>query len=268
MNQKDLPVSKEKAGLCPVSSARRLTRLMLFFTYALYAINALGIASIFVTVTADVLLEETVLPILLDFLMDLIQILVIPVGAWGVILFAYFRNESASVMRRLFGLYIGSLFFCRICNMAAALTFNGSLYLVEDIIYAAWYLLLDLSFALVLFFVIRNAVMSFRRKKEADPFPIQKIYDKKNPLLRTTLILGIIFSSIQVLQRILYDVVYCLDAESLPPLSDVPIMILYYLYDILIGVAFYFLVRLLCRILFAKAKRDEEEEAEAEEAPQ
>lgn len=253
------------SATCSVSSAKRLYRLMLLFTYGLYAINALGIASLFITCATDVLLSETILPTLLDLLMDLIQILLIPIGAWGLISFAYFRGESASVIRRLFGLYIGSLFFCRVCNMVASLTFNGALYLEEDIIYAAWYLLLDLILAFILFFVIRFRAMRYRSHASIPVYPLKKFYDKENPLLRCTLFLGIIFSSIQILQRILYDVNYSVEAGALPPLSDVPIMIAYYLYDILISIAFYTLARLLYRFLFKKAKQDEEEEQEETE---
>ncbi len=251
---------------CAVSSASRLTRLMLLFTYGLFALNSLGIAALFITCATDVLLSETVLPTLLDLLMDFIQILLIPIGAWSLIAFAYFRGESASVIRRLFGLYLGSLFFCRICNMAASLTFNGALYLEEDIIYAGWYLLLDLILAMALFFIVRAQGMRHRRRMATAEapipvYPFQKLYDKNNPLHRCILGLGIIFSSIQILQRILYDIVYSIEAESLPAPSDIPVMIAYYLYDIAFAFAFYFLARLLLRVLFAKAKKDEEEEA-------
>ena len=252
-------------------SAKRLYLLMLLLTYGLFALNTLVLSPILISVSSDIMTASTVFPSILSALMHLIHLVLIPTAAWTLIGFAYFKRESASVKRRLVALYFGSLFFCRACDMALSLFLNGALYLNEDIIYPAWYLVLDLIYALALFLVVRFSAKRFCRREDAalstnaEPtalYPFRGIFKKGNPILRLTLLLGIIFSAVSLLQEGLYTLAYLYDATNPLDAKEILILVGRYVDCLLIGCFFYLLSLLLYRILFQRAIDDEKEEAE------
>ena len=265
---------------CRVSSSRRLYLWMLLLTYGLFAANTLLLSPLWSSLASDVLIHETI-PNLISALMYLIHLSVIPATAWSIIGFAYFRRESGKVIRRLTLMYFGSLFFCRICDMAAALMINGSLYLEEDIIYPLWYLVLDLIYNALLFLLLRAFVMKHRHRevatiqtsmavspketleiKSLPLYPFGGIYKKGHAILRAAACFGLIFIAVAILQEIVYTVAIFYDSARPLTGEEIFVMIGRYLDAILIGAAFYFLSLLFYRILFRKAKADEEDEAE------
>lgn len=251
------------------SVAVRLYLAMAVLTWGLYAVSSLGLGLLYSQCSADVLLASTPLPLFLDTAIAIIQSLLIPAAAWTLLCFAFFVRESPAVIRNLFLLYLGSLLFCRLSDLGSVLLSEHSLDLVTDVLYAAWYFLLDAVFALVLFFglVRRRAQLQYRREaatlkasllsrrensvklEETPLYPFRKPYEAGNPLLACSLRLGIVFSAVQVVQRVIYDIVYSIE-NGLPALSEIPVMLLYYTFDLLTGVLIYALMLLGYRFLF------------------
>ncbi len=251
------------------SSGTKLILWMLLASFGLYALSSPGLSTLYVLLASDVLLASTLLPMTVDLLIRLIQTLLIPTAVWSLICFAYMNKEYSSAVRKLLGIYLASLLFCRVSDLAVTLGFQGSLSLSEDLLSALWYLLLDTVFALILFFIVRSRAKALRTREllqmKADLLtsrddtlprtsiatdPAGFLYNKENPLLSCTLLLAVIYASVRVVQRILYDVFYSIELESLPTLSEIPVMIVYYLGDLLFGVCFYLLARLLYLFLY------------------
>ena len=288
MKQKNKKISTREQEIhaalaCHASSAKRLYILMLLLTYGLFALNTLVLSPLWSSLASDVLIPE-LLPNLVSALMYVIHLSVIPAAAWCLIGFAYFRREASSVVRRLTIFYFGSLFFCRFCDMAAALMLNGALYLEEDIIYPAWYLILDLIYNLVLFFLMRSFVMKHRAREvakvqaalAASPkhsveiraeslYPFGKFYKKGNPVQSLTLRFAGILAALTLIQEILYTVAYLYDSTN--PLTGMEIFVMVgrYLDALLVGVFFYLFSLLLYRFLFRKAIAEDEDEDNEEE---
>ncbi|MBR2622336.1 MAG: hypothetical protein IKC97_08200 [Clostridia bacterium] len=76
-------------------------------------------------------------------------------------------------------------------------------------------------------------------------FPYQKMPIKNDPLRFSALLTALLMGAIRVIGRISYDIGYGAPAD----LSDVLWMILYYTFDILIGVACYFVLLFIVRKL-------------------
>ncbi len=270
---------------CHTSSARRLYILMFLLTYGLFALNTLALSPFLISLDSDIMTSSTVLPSLVSAVMHVIHLCVIPAAAWSLIGFAYFQRESSSVLRRLTILYFGSLFFCRFCDMAAALMMNGALYLNEDIIYPVWYLILDLIYNLVLFLLMRRLVMKHRRREVAtiqaaltsspkktvqirseSLYPFGKLYKKGHPIMSLIGRFGLIFVAVALIQEILYTVAYLYDSTRPLTGEEIFVMIGRYVDTLWVGFFFYLFSLLLYRILFKKATMAEEEmEKEAEQ---
>ena len=267
-----------EALACSSSSAKRLYLFMLLLTYGLFALSTLVLSPLLISLDSDILTSSTVFPSLLSALMHLIHLSLIPAAAWTVIGFAYFRREDSSLVRRVVAMYFGSLFFCRFCDMAAALMINKALYLEDDIIVPAWYLALDLIYNVCLFLLLRGFVMRHRRReingikariaaspKQSVPilseplYPFGSLYQKKHPILTLTLRLGLVFVAVAAIQEIVYT--FAIFYDSTKPLSteEIFVMIGRYVDALWIGACFYLLSLLLYRILFRKAEADSEE---------
>ncbi len=251
-----------------LSQGRLLYLLMAVLPYGLYALSSPGLSYLYTVCASDVILGATVLPIVLDCIIAILQIAIIPAVTWSLICIAGFSQRNSSQMLRLFFLYLGSLLFGRLTELGTNLWLNGSLNVATDLLYAVWYLALEGILAVVLFFLIRRRVLSYTHAERAKLnalrfqapkesveraptplYPFQKFYRRDNPLLHTLLTLAILLAAVRVGQRILYDIVYCIDAASLPAWSELPVMIAYYLGDLLLGLGFYALSVWLCRTL-------------------
>ena len=66
------------------------------------------------------------------------------------------------------------------------------------------------------------------------------------------MLLSVIFGAIRLGERILYDIFYCISEATLPSPEEIPVMIAYYLGDLLFALCFYLIGRLLFRWLFPK----------------
>ena len=211
------------------------------------------------------------LPFFLSILIEVIQVLLIPSAVFSILTFAAFRKESAASAQGLLFCYLGSLLFCRIVDLSLALLINRSLSLWDDVIPAVWYLILEGVLALVFYLVIRGKANALRREEKLQTkallledregsvkrvvIPLNPkgvFYSKKNPLLRCAMLLSVIFGAIRLGERILYDIFYCIAEATLPSPEEIPVMIAYYLGDLLFALCFYLVGRLLFRWLFPK----------------
>ena len=248
-NHKNTPSEEIALADSPVlseASKKRLYRLMALLTYGLFVLNTVVLSPILVSLDSDVMTSDTVFPSLVSVLMHLIHLAVIPAAAWTLIGFSYDHKGAASVSRRLVAMYFGSLIFCRFCDMVMALTINGSLYLNEDIIYPAWYLVLDLIYNLALFLMVRFYLSRHRS------LPVEK---QHRGLIRR---FAVVFTAVALLQEGIYTVAFLYDSTNPMTGEEITVMAGRYLDAFLIGLAFYLLSRLLYRFLANKAKCDEE----------
>ncbi len=250
------------------TSPRRpgLYLLMALSTYGLYALSALGLSCLYTYCASDILLSTTLLPICLDILIQIIQLLLIPTLAWGLICYAGFRYTDGTG-RRLFFLYLGSLLFCRLADLLSSLILYGSISLDYDLLYALWYFIPELILSWILYLWIAHRVKQVRQRERQAlraalltnpeqsatlvPLPLHpfaKFYQKDNPLLSCLRTVGVVLSAIRVAQRLVYDIVYSIDAGALPGVEEIPVMLAYYLFDLSVGLIFYVGARWLCHM--------------------
>lgn len=254
--------------------SKHLTLWMIFTSYGLYAVSSLGLGLLYATLASDVLFADSWLPYAVSLLIETVQVLLIPSICFAILAYASFQRETAVKPLRLLWVYFGSLLFCRVADLGLALGLRHALSLSDDLIPAIWYFLLDTVFALILYTVIRTKVKQLRREEELQTRaallssseasvkrvfisidPHGSLYSKENPLLRCTLLLSVIYTAVRLGERILYDILYSIEAASLPAPKEIPVMIAYYLGDLLLGVCFFLLGRLVLGLLFPSEKQ-------------
>lgn len=261
------------------NKAKRLFTLTLLLLCLLpILLDTIVITPLYVNLENDVAFSSSFLPTTVYYCREIIELLSFLV-AYSIIIFAMFFTSKAQVKAVM-------LFYTlvHIAKIPLKLVMNifiyGSLGSVEeimiDLIYLTVYFLLDmLQLLSVYLFTARESNRYFKhiafmtvkcKKRNAEHakvnYPtitlnISKFYSKYNPLQRSALKMSILILAIKLLSRLLNDIAYGLPISF----GEVMVMLLYYLSDILYGLAAYVTALLLFSCFYEKLNYKKTDEA-------
>ncbi len=220
-------------------------------TMAIFCAIAFGLMELLITpayiyLSTDITVSVTILPDLTELLLKLIEIFTFAV-CYSLIIYTATAEKNkglislcavyaaATLLRRLVSLGISFLSYGYIDGSDI---FNISVYIAFE--------LLQLTFVAAISSGISKKYNTVRTEKEkaalklggsTDSFKIKfdKVFSKDNPLQRSALAAGIMLAAVNVAMRIFYDISYGLPSD----LSEILIMVAYYLSDILAALIFY-----------------------------
>ena len=252
--------------------------LLFGFTFGLYAVLVFGMFLPYTYANTDIVLYTSVLPEILDALMDVTEIAVFAIG-FGICMYACFHRASITQKLCLMGILSGAVIFRRVCDLSVSLIVF-SVIGIEDILDCVIYLILELILIWGIFLLIQSIASRYFKKtallskasalfdndftptvtvKALYPFP--KIYSKENPMQVCALISGIVLSAVKVISRIIFDISY----GAPEGIQEILVMIVYYGSDIVLGILYYIGVLFLLTRLFKRKdrhnKRDNKEES-------
>ena len=231
---------------------KHLGWILLAFTFGLYALLVFGMSLPYTYANTDIVLYTSVLPEILDALMDVTEIAVFAIG-FGIFMYACFHRVKTTQQLGLIGIFSGAVLFRRLCDLSISLIFFKSID-IEDVLYTILYLILDLLLIWGVSLLIHLRAKTYFKNRmlkakasalfkddlpmeltQEDLFPFKKLYSKENPLQTCALWSGIILSAVKIVSRILYDIGY--GAPS--GIMEILIMVVYYGSDIVLGLLFY-----------------------------
>ena len=230
------------------SAKKSLLRFLIISCAILFSLYCFVLAPIYTYLSSNIIYMLTVIPTLLSFVIDVVDILAYAVCFASVIysiyLFSLKGSRSAIVTVAI------AIFLKYTANFFMTLFFDGALDL-NDITSVLIYYILDMVWLSVIvistdkifrrYYEIRASVgkaaanLSLKLGDEYEIFPFKKLLDKNNPLQRSALVMGILMGSVHMLTRIIYDIFYGLPTT----LADALWMITYYLSDIVTAFIMY-----------------------------
>ncbi len=107
-----------------------------------------------------------------------------------------------------------------------------------------------------------GVILDPKTKKELEILPFKRMFDLKNPLLRSAFKMSLVIVGVKIVSRILNDIQMGAPINAL----QVVVMVLYYLSDVIYGVVAYFMAMLIFSYAYDKLKiTPEEQSKEAED---
>lgn len=221
---------------------------------------------LFHIINSDVLLADTVLPLALDLLMQVLNYLFYW-GAFSFVLYAVFRFGFSNC-RSFFLIYCGAVLFRYVANLLTGFLTMGFPLWREIVSDYLPYLIIDivLDIALlgtlnaILYATVRRYALYNKMKRDAffnTHMMFQRLFDRKNPILSAAFWASLIPSAVQLVSRVIYDISY--GAPTGP--IDLLWMIVYYLSDFV-----FLLIGLLLIIRILNGLYISEEKARLEDA--
>ncbi len=227
----------------------------------LLLVHALVFNSIFLWVTSDVLLKDTVLSLILNILSDVFNYLFYWVS-FAFLIFAMARFSLGTALG------IGGIFMSGMALRYLLDTLVGYLIMGFPTLDDFWYslselgivLAFDLVLAAIAFLFIYVFVASAKASLEkktvvAAWMPPRSFWHLRNPILKAAFVSSAVVGSVQILYRIYYDVAF-IGAPT--GTVDLLWMITYYLSDLLMILIGYIVIQLFLNQLYMKELRSEE----------
>ena len=230
------------------------------------AILSFGLSALFVVLArlytvscADIVFMYTVVPELLEILVNLLECAIYGI-AYGLCIYAAYR-DSARLFRRCALIYGGSVLFKYLGNYFMTWitdTHMSASYLLENLLYIFLYTLIELAQAAIILLVILRAMKSYhtfiakqQRIAQALPdakitlrtyaFPFSKLISLKNPLQKCAFWAGTTVTIFRIVSRLIYDISFGLPTS----LVDALWIVVYYLLDFFVGFAVCLLITFL-----------------------
>ena len=214
---------------------------------------------------------DTVLPTVIEYIYDLVEIIAIAL-AYAVSVYSIYRYGVSKIAAPAI-IFSSVTFFKYVSNLI--MTWKDIGFGTDDLWSDIRSILIPLLLELLQYFVVlliayktlsghldfingkRKAEKRLGRETGGDGiYPFKSLFDLTNPMLKCALWAGVIVAVTKVAQRILYDVLYTV-MFGLPRLAEIPVMIVYYVSDIVFGAACYFaMVLILMLLLEKKLKRE------------
>ena len=232
-----------------LSESRLKKRYMILMSAALILLYTatvlLGI--VYASVSNNIVYMNSFLMYVIEIGLQILDIAVYSV-AFSFFVYMMYRYTLRGAIP-FFGIYVGLTALRRVASLALEILFSGAIG-ADDISSTAIYFALDLITCLI---VIAIAAYECKKYgvylkewkkiqrdlgKDTTPpalCPFEKVFSKSNPLQVCALKIGILLSAVKILSRIIFD----LYIGAPTGISDLLIMIIYYLSDILIGVVVY-----------------------------
>ncbi len=236
--------------------------------YCLYCFALVPLGNMYAN---DVQYMNTVLPTVIEYIYDLVEIAAIAL-AYAVSIYSIYRYGVGRIGApavifssvTLFKYVVNVFMTWKDVGFDASNLWSD----IRSILVPMFFELLQYFVVLLIAYKILSAYLDMvDKKRKADKrlgakpsgegiYPFRSFVDLKNPMIKGAFWAGVIVAATKVAQRILYDVLYTV-MFGIPQLSEVPGMIIYYFSDILCGVACYFtVIWLLMLFLEKKLKRE------------
>lgn len=207
-----------------------IAAFLCIFCAAAFLLIELALTPLYVYVCTDITVSSTPLSFVFDILLKLADIFTFAV-CYSVIIYgavALGTKKAAS----LFGIYVASTLIRRLLSLGVSFisygfvdgndVFNVSVYFSLEIIQALAVLLISILVS---------------RKEWNEPLEFTKAFSKNSPLQVSMLASAAVVSAVKILMRVYYDINY----GAPDRISEVLVMIAYYLSDVLVGAVFYVL---------------------------
>jgi len=219
---------------------KKLTLWMLIVSFGITLISSLVLSPIYVVVSSNITFIETPLPDLLYYVISLLDVAFYCVCLPILILsFTIFFVSSA---RTILLIYVCAPLLRRALDLLMTYAIYHDIDDL-DIVSCVWFLIFD--YALLITVTVISCVVA-KRFYSASPavgdtvslkgiLPTVGVYSGSNPLQRSALLCALVFTGLRVISRIINDVSYGAPAS----ISEILVMVIAYLSDILIGVVFY-----------------------------
>lgn len=240
--------------------------------YCLYCFVLVPLCNMYAN---DVQYMDTILPTVIEYIYDLVEIVAIAL-AYAVSIYSIYGYGVGRIAMPAV-IFSAVTLFKYVVNVV--MTWKDIGFDVSDLWSDIRSILIPLFLELLQYFVvllIANKVLSkhldfMEEKRKAEQrlgrkvsgdgvYPLKSLFDLKNPIIKIAFWSGVIVAITKVAQRILYDVIWSV-MFGLPHPSEIPGMIIYYSADILCGVACYFaVIWILMLFLEKKLKRELYEE--------
>lgn len=246
----------------------------------LYSLYCFVFAPLNVRFSNDVLYMYTALPVVMELLYNISEIIAISVG-YAVVIYGIYRFGIKKI-KGAFVIYITAAFLKYFANTVMSWIFSGveTNAVLSDILMILIYTLVESAqLAIVTFFAYR-IIGNFGKKydtafaaakklhepypeKDSMVYPFSRLLDRKNPVLNSALAGGVVIAASKVLMRVWYDVFYTI-INGLPSgAGEILLMLCYYLFDVVSGVLCYFVITFMLMKFFDMYLRYSSEENES-----
>ena len=227
-----------------------LNRYLIFSCAVIFSFITLILQPISVWTLSDITLSLTLLPDVINILLELAEILAFA-ACYSLVIYAAV-TRCAKAAFSLCGIYI----FATLLRRLAVLVITYLSYSFidgTDIFNVSAYFILESAMILLVALVSCSIGKKYRcdleQKKKAaqqlgdlslvESIRFDKLFVRYNPILTSSLFAGVMLSLIKIAMRINHDVKYTEIYGAPSEIGEVIIMIVYYLSDILAGVIYY-----------------------------
>lgn len=243
---------KTKSPTVTVAKKYNFNLIMALSCAVIFSLITFVLNPIYVSVASDIITSVTIIPSLVELLIDSLDILAFVIAYSLIIYSAATKNASYAI--KLCGIYILG---CLLRRMATLLMSIGSIS-QNDILSVVVYFMLEGIQAVIVTAIATSAAKKFhftaaqmeKAARQLGDFSNYKdleftrVYSRSNPLQSSALKAGIMLSAVKIISRIIYDISYGAPDGA----SEILTMVIYYFSDILICVIFY----TLCWLIFSR----------------
>ena len=229
---------------------QKLRTELLLSLSAISLFYAVVCTPIFHVLSSDVLLQTSIYPLLLDFIMQFLNYLYFWI-AFSYALYAFFRFDLSNCYS-IFGVYCGTVVARYLANLIAGFFMTGVPLWKDFVSGYLPYLLIDICLDLaqmgVLIWVLtavknKHALQMYRKRGSflLSNLPFSGMFNFINPIQRAVFWAAVIPASVQLLSQIIFDMF-----QGLPlSLSGMLWMIFYYLLTVIYLFVGYFVMVLM-----------------------
>ena len=232
--------------------------LMALSCTAIFALLVLLLSPIYIRVSADIVLRETLLADVIYLLIQLFEILAFAVAASLIIHTAI--SKDAKSAWGLFGIYCLATVIRRVITLIISLITFG--YLDELEIFSTWvYTLFDAVQLAIITVIVINVAATYTKQKAAkqkaairlgdlldNDIDFSKVFSRTNPYTKSAFAASAVISATKICSRAIFDVF-----EGLPEgWIEIASMVIGYLSDALIFAVAYAICWLITSLLYAK----------------
>lgn len=223
---------------------KRLSMTLICSTAILFSLTSFVLAPLYTYTCSDVIFSVTVLPEIIEIIMDIIDVVTYAI-CLSTIIYSIFKFSFKGSLH-LGAIYCTAVFLKYTANLVLTFIFDGTIGF-NDFLYVIIYFIMDEIVLLLVSALSSSFIRKYYEKKaltekannrlgiknvttQEEVFNTSKIFSRKNPLQASALTMGVILSIIKILSRIRYDIYIGAPAS----VADAMWMSAYYLSDLLI----------------------------------
>ena len=232
---------------------------MAIFLAAAFTLNGAVIAPIYISVSNDISFDGTLVPILLEYTIEIIELVAVSIAyafvAFGVFNFGS-RNFSGGVL-----VFIGLTLYKYALNMIVDWYMGGSIPTswLLDLTNAVSYTALEAIQLLIVWLIINHFAKKRASGKGGETpalegeYPFSRCFDMKNSYLRAAFFCALVIVISKAFGRAVNDIYSIVNYGFPEKAATWGMMVLYYVFEAVKGVAGYFVMYLTLSELLGKA---------------